>query len=83
MNNIFFSSEEFSISCLESDTWKGGGTSTAIDISVQFDNTKCACEISLPLEQLLSSLRRHFPGFRFEENIAALSCYREAVPGTE
>lgn len=52
-------------------------------ISVQFDNTKCACEISLPLKQLLSSPRRHFPGFRFEKNIAALSCYREAAPGTK
>lgn len=52
-------------------------------VSVHFDNTECACEISLALERLLSPLRGHLPGFSFEENIAALSRYCKAVSGTE
>lgn len=62
--------------------WKGNLNSSGF-ISVHFDNTKCACEISLLLQQLLSSLRRHFPGFSFERNAAALSYYHEAMPGTD
>jgi len=33
MNSVFFSSQELSTSCLESDTQKGEGTSIAIVIS--------------------------------------------------
>lgn len=84
MNSIFFSSQEFPISFLGEWYMEGRGNfSSNCYISVHFDNTECACEICLALEQLLSFLRRHFPGFSFEENIAALSCYHEAVPGTE
>lgn len=81
--HIFLILRVFHLFFLESDTWKGGSFNSNCSISVHFDNTKCACEISLALELVLSSLRIHFTDFSFEENIAALSCYCKAVPGTE
>lgn len=84
MNSIFFSSQEFSISCLEGDTCKGGGgTSTAIVISL--------CVWIIP-SVLVKSLLHLSNCEVLQGDISQVSVlkrtllhyfYCEAVPGTE